>query len=157
MSIVLYRIDDRLVHGQVMVAWSKIYQTTRIFVVDDETACDQFLCDVMKMAVPSDYDARIFNVQQAIERIKADPPDKKTMVLAKTPKTMLALLEGGVDIKELNVGNIGAGPGRKAVMRNIQLSQEEYATLQKIQDAGVRVYLQIFPDAKALNLDKVSL
>ena len=85
MSVVLYRIDDRLVHGQVMVAWSKIYQTTRIFVVDGETCKNPFLCDVMKMAMPSDYDVHIFNIADAVEKIKSDTSDKKTMVLAKSP------------------------------------------------------------------------
>lgn len=157
MSVVLYRIDDRLVHGQVMVAWSKIYQTTRIFVVDGETCKNPFLCDVMKMAMPSDYDVHIFNIADAVEKIKSDTSDKKTMVLAKSPATMLALLEGGVEIKELNVGNIGNGPGRRAVMRSIQLSPAEFETLNTLQQKGVRVYLQIFPDQKAMELDKVKL
>ncbi len=157
MSVVLYRIDDRLVHGQVMMAWSKIYQSRRIFIVDDQTAADSFLCDVMKMAVPGDYDLHIYSTEKAVEAIQNDPPDKKTMVLAKTPQTMQALQQGGTGMKELNVGNIGAGPGRKAVMRNIQMSPKELDTLKEIQTAGVRVYLQIFPDAKAVDLDKVSL
>ncbi len=157
MSVVLYRIDDRLVHGQVMVAWSKIYQTTRIFIVDDETCKNPFLCDVMRMAVPSDYEVHIFTCADAVEKIKSDPPEKKTMVLAKSPAAMLALLEGGVEIKELNVGNMGNGPGRRAVMRSIQLSPTEFETLKTMQQKGVRVYLQIFPDAKAVELDKVKL
>jgi PTS system mannose-specific IIB component len=89
--------------------------------------------------------------------MRADPPEKQTMVLAKSPAAMLALLEGGVEIKELNVGNMGNGPGRRAVMRSIQLSPTEFETLKTMQQKGVRVYLQIFPDAKAVELDKVKL
>ena len=94
MSVVFYRIDDRLIHGQVMTGWSKVYQATRIFVVDDKTAQDQFLCQVMKMAVPRDYDVHIYTVEQALEAIANDPPELRTIVLAKTPDVMQRLLEG---------------------------------------------------------------
>ena len=154
MSVLLYRIDDRLVHGQVMTAWTKIYNTTRIFVVDDQTAANQFLCDVMKMAVPSNYEIYIYTKQDAVAAIKNDPASKKTIVLAKDPQSMLYLLEQGVEMTELNVGNIGAGKGRKPLMRSTQVTPEEHQQLKAIQSKGVRVYLQIYPDGKTMELDK---
>jgi PTS system mannose-specific IIB component len=138
-----------------MVAWSKIYQSTRIFAIDDETAENPFLSDVMKMAMPGDYELLLLSVAEAPAEIAADPPDKKTMTLVKAPKTILSLLEAGVAIKEVNVGNIGAGKGRKPALKNIQLSPEEYETLKTIQSRGVRVYFQIFPDSSAVDLDKI--
>lgn len=157
MSVVLYRIDDRLVHGQVMVAWTKVYQTNRIFVIDEETMKNTFLCDVMRMAMPQGYELVFLGVKEAIEQVKADPPEKKSLLLAKGPETVLALMEGGLEIPELNVGNMGAKPGRKAVMRSIQLSGQEYAALKAIEGKGTRVYFQIFPDAKAVELDKIKM
>ncbi|MEA4812050.1 MAG: PTS sugar transporter subunit IIB [Anaerolineaceae bacterium] len=154
MSVVLYRIDDRLIHGQVMTAWTKVYSTTRIFVVDDETAANKFLCDVMNMAIPDDYQVSIYKVVDAVQAIKNDPPNVRTLVLAKSTEAMLQLAEAGVGMKELNVGNIGSGPGRKAIMRSTQLSRQEFDQLTKIQDLGVRVYLQVFPDAKSLEFSK---
>jgi PTS system mannose-specific IIB component len=156
MSVALYRIDDRLVHGQMMVAWSKIYRSTRIFVIDDGTAKNPFVSNVMKMAMPSDYELHILSTAEAPKAIAEDPPDKKTMALVKGPKTILDLLEAGTAIKELNVGNIGAGKGRKPALKNIQLSPEEYDTLKAIQAKGVRVYFQIVPDSGAVELDKVN-
>ena len=157
MSVVLYRIDDRLVHGQVMVAWTKIYQTNRIFVVDEETIKNAFLFDVMRMTMPQGYELIFLGVEEAIKTIKEDPPGKKSLLLAKGPETILALMEGGLEIPELNVGNMGAKPGRKAVMRSIQLSGEEYAVLKAIEEKGTRVYFQIFPDAKAVELNKIKM
>ncbi|MEL7609681.1 MAG: PTS sugar transporter subunit IIB [Bacillota bacterium] len=157
MSVIFYRIDDRLVHGQVMTSWTKVYGTNRIFVVDDATAGNSFLCEVMHMAAPREYDVHILKTADAIERIKNDPPDKKTMVLTKTPEVMLQLLEGGADMKELNVGGMGCAPGRRLVLRSIQISPSELETLKQIEAKGVRVYLQIFPDAKSIELSKVKL
>ena len=132
MSVVFYRIDDRLIHGQVMTGWSKVYQATRIFVVDDETAGDQFLCQVMKMAVPKDYDVHIYTVEQALEAIRNDPPELRTIVLSKTPDVMQKLLDGGAPIKELNLGGMGYVAGRKMILRNIQVSPEELEQLKAI-------------------------
>ena len=157
MSIELYRIDDRLVHGQVMVAWSKIYRTTNIIIADDETASNRFICEVMKMAVPRDYSVQILTMSDAIEKINGDPPGNRTMVIAKGPRAALDLIEGGVSMKELNVGNMGAGPRRKAVMRSIQLDPEELETFKKIAQKGVRVYFQIIPDGRSVELDKIRL
>ncbi len=157
MSAVFFRIDDRLIHGQVMTGWSKIHQTNRIFVVDDKTASDQFLCQVMKMSVPKEYDVSILSVADAITAIQNDPPDRRTMVLTKTPSVMQALLEGGVAMKELNLGGMGYLPGRKVVLRNIQVSPEELEQLKQIAAKGVRVFCQIVPDGKSIELDKVKL
>ena len=157
MSVVFYRIDDRLIHGQVMTGWSKVYQATRIFVVDDKTAQDQFLCQVMKMAVPRDYDVHIYTVEQALEAIANDPPELRTIVLAKTPDVMQRLPEGGAPMKELNLGGMGYVAGRKMILRNIQVSPAELEQLQAIAAKGVRVFCQIVPDGKCIEIDKVKL
>ena len=157
MSVVFYRIDDRLIHGQVMTGWSKVYQATRIFVVDDKTAQDQFLCQVMKMAVPRDYDVHIYTVEQALEAIANDPPELRTIVLAKTPDVMQRLLEGGAPMKELNLGGMGYVAGRKMILRNIQVSPAELEQLQALAAKGVRVFCQIVPDGKCIEIDKVKL
>lgn len=157
MSAVFFRIDDRLIHGQVMTGWSKVYNATRIFVVDNKTAGDQFLCQVMRMSVPKDYDVHIFTVEQAVEAIQNDPPELRTIVLTKTPDIMLSLLNAGVAMKELNLGGMGYAAGRKMILRNIQINREELQTLQEIAAKGVRVFCQIVPDGKCIELEKVKL
>ena len=77
------------------------------------------------------------------------------MVLVKEPKTILELQKQGVEIKELNVGNMGAAPGRRVVNRSLQLTGDEYQTLIDIQSNGTRVYAQIYPDGKTLELNKL--
>ncbi len=155
MSIALYRIDDRLVHGQVMTAWARIFNISKIIVVDDATAKNSFLCDVMKMAVPSGCSVEILTVADAVPVIQAGGAGEKAIVLVKGPKTLQELHEQGIPMKEINVGNMGAGPGRKAVMRSTQLTKEEYDTLVRLAGKGIRVYFQMLPEAKSMELDKV--
>ena len=156
MSIALYRIDDRLVHGQVMTAWARIFNITKIIVVDDATAKNTFLCDVMKMAVPSGCSVQILTVADAVSVVQASAKsDEKAIVLVKAPITLRALIDQGVEIKEINVGNVGAGPGRKAVMRSTQLTKDEFDTLVGMSAQGIHIYFQMLPEAKSMELDKL--
>jgi len=156
MSIALYRIDDRLVHGQVMTAWARIFSITKIIVVDDATAKNAFLCDVMKMAVPSGCSVQILSVADAVPVLQAsEKSDEKTIVLVKAPIALRALIDQGIVIKEINVGNVGAGPGRKAVMRSTQLTKDEFDTLVGMSAQGIHIYFQMLPEAKSMELDKL--
>lgn len=156
MSIALYRIDDRLVHGQVMTAWARIFNITKIIVVDDATAKNTFLCDVMKMAVPSGCSVQILTVADAVPVIQASvKSDEKAIVLVKAPITLRTLIDQGIEIKVINVGNVGAGPGRKAVMRSTQLTKDEFDTLVGMSAQGVHIYFQMLPEAKSMELDKL--
>lgn len=157
MSVVFYRIDDRLIHGQVMTGWSKKYNANRVIVVDDATAANDFLCQVMRMSVPSGMDVKVVKEADGLAAIQNDEPDRRTIVLTKTPGTVLRLLKSGAEIKELCVGGMGYLPGRKAVLRNIQVSESELGEIREIGDAGVEVFFQIVPDGKRLELSKVKV
>ncbi len=157
MSVVFYRIDDRLIHGQVMTGWSKKYNANRVIVVDNETAGNEFLCQVMRMSVPNGMDVKVCKEEEGLEAILNDDPDKKTIVLTKTPGVMLDLLNGGAEMKEMCVGGMGYLPGRKAVLRNIQINAEEYEQIKEVAAKGVDVFFQIVPDGKKLELSKVKL
>lgn len=157
MSVVFYRIDDRLIHGQVMTGWSRKYSANRIIVIDDTTAANSFLVQVMKMSVPKGMDVVVCAEKDGLETIKADPEDKRTIVLTKTPETMLKLIEDGAPMKELCLGGMGYVAGRKAILRNIQVSPAELETLKAIAARGVEVFCQIVPDGKRIELSQVKL
>ncbi|NLZ52423.1 MAG: PTS sugar transporter subunit IIB [Thermoanaerobacteraceae bacterium] len=156
LNIVLTRIDDRLIHGQVMTAWVKYTQANRIIIVDDGVAQDPFMEKVIKMAAPPGIKVEVYDVAKAIDVVKKDGnKDEKVIILVKYPKVVNALMEGGVEIKKLNVGGMGAGPGRKPLYKNISASPEEKEIFKKIIDLGVHVSLQIIPDDKEVELKKV--
>lgn len=152
LNIVLTRIDDRLIHGQVVTAWSKITKANRIIVVDDEVAQDSFMVKILKMAAPSSFQIGIHTVEEASEILCGDDTGERVIVLVKTPVTAQALIERGVVIKELNLGGMGAIQGRKQLYRNISISEEERACFRKLLEQGVHVYVQIVPDASAMEI-----
>lgn len=155
MNIQLFRIDDRLIHGQVMTAWSKTTKAQRIFIMDDNVVKDEFMCKVMKMAAPQGMEVNIFSIADGAKAIQEVTDDKPSIVLMKVPQTAAKLVELGVPMEELNVGGMGAGPGRKKLYKNISASEEEKETLRSLDQKGIKIEFRIVPDDKGIPLSKV--
>ena len=144
MALKLVRVDDRLIHGQVVAIWLKALNARRIVIVDDRTARDEFVSEVIKMAAPPGVAVEIHEIAAGIERVRqlvADP--EPAFVLMRSPVTALRLREAGVEFPVLNVGGIGAGPGRKPLYRNISASPEELAAMRALESMGTAVELRI--------------
>lgn len=155
-NIVLTRIDDRLIHGQVMTAWVKSTSGNRILIVDDVVAKDHFLQKVLKMAAPPGIKVEVYGTEEAAEVLKADPnEDERVIILVKYPHIIEDLVDKGVKIKKLIVGGMGAGPGRKKFYRNISVSKEEKAIFSRLLDKGVEINIRIVPDDKAIAISKL--
>lgn len=154
LNIVLTRIDDRLIHGQVVTAWAKITKGNRIVVVDDEVAQDDFMISILKMAAPSSFEIGVYSIDEASTILKGDSKDERVIILVKKPETILSLINNGVEIKSINLGGMGATVGRKQLYRNISISEEEKNCFKELINKGVNVYVQIVPDASAVDIQK---
>lgn len=155
-DLALVRIDDRLIHGQVMAVWVKHIKVDLIVVVDDGVAKDAFLQDVLRLAAPPGITVEVRSVKEGIATLGENAPNREhTMVLVKTPKVARALFDGGVRFSHLNVGGIGGGPGRKSVFKNISMSEEEKETLKGLIKDGVKVTLLTVPGEQSLDFATV--
>jgi len=144
MTLKLVRVDDRLIHGQVVAIWLKALNAKRIVIVDDRTARDEFLKEVITYAAPAGVAVEILDLDAGTARLRdlvADP--EPVFALMRSPLTALHLLEAGVPFSVLNVGGIGAGPGRKPIYRNISASPEELTAMRTIESMGTSVELRI--------------
>ncbi len=146
LNIVLTRIDDRLIHGQVVTAWAKVTKGNRIVVVDDKVAEDDFMSKIIKMAAPASFKIGIYTVKEASEILKGEDTGERVIVLLKTPQTIKALVDNGVEIKEVDLGGMGATKGRKQLYRNISISDEEKECFKELIAKGIKVVVQIVPD-----------
>ena len=154
-NIVLVRIDDRLIHGQIMTQWSRLYSPTEIMVVDDETCRDSFMTEVLLMAVPKEFKAVVADVDRAAEYLLQEAGEERILMLVKVPETVEALVDRGVEIRALNVGGMCKRAGRSTLYRNISSSPAVNETLLRLQKRGVRVYVQVVPEDKEMEIDKV--
>lgn len=146
----LIRIDDRLIHGQVIAVWCKHRPFSRIVIVDDEVAADPFMQEVMRLAAPPGLRVDVLSLEEATRRLPQDPhPRETTMVLLRSPQVALRLYEGGVRYTALNVGGLGSGPGRRPLFRHIAASEQEIAALKALADQGVDITFLTVPGEKA--------
>lgn len=153
MNIVATRVDERLIHGQVMASWSKRLQLARIVVVDNQIAKDDFMKTVLSMSAPAGMQIDILSVKGAANTVKSDADSANTMLLFKRISAALELareLQGSSSkMAELNLGNLGSVPGRVQVTKNTFLSEEERTQIRELQDLGVNVFLQmLYTDPK---------
>lgn len=154
-EIVLARIDDRLIHGQVMTAWVQYTGANHIIIVDDQTAADDFVRSVITMAVPRGIGLDILSVKDGADYLKKVKENKKIIILAKVPETFLALIEDDVDIKEVIIGGMGASKVRHKFYKNISVTEQERETFRKIVSHHVKLRIQVIPDERSVSVDKL--
>lgn len=150
-NLLLLRVDDRLIHGQVMTAWLKTLPAKQILVVDNGVAADDFMSAVIEMAAPDKVDVKIYNEDQAAKLFK-DGLEEPSIVLVKTPITVKRLVKQGIEFPELNIGGVGMAPGKKKFYKNISLSAEERSSLKEFIEKTMKVFIQIIPSEKSIDV-----
>ena len=145
-NILLTRIDNRLIHGQVGVTWTMTLGANLIVVADDETAGNDLMQQLMATtAKSSGAGVRFFTVQKTIDVIHKASERQKIFLVCKTPQVVQQLIEGGVPIKEVNVGNMHFSQGKHQISKKVYVDEADLAALKAIQDAGVDLYIQDVP------------
>ncbi|MDU5335011.1 PTS sugar transporter subunit IIB [Enterococcus sp.] len=145
-EIVLARIDDRLIHGQVMTAWLQFTGGNHIVIVDDATAGDEFTKSIMSMAVPNGIKLSILTIEEGTALLANIPEGHRIIVLAKEPQTYWKLIENGVKFDEIIIGGMGARKDRKTFHKNISASEEEKETFKNIVSQNVKMKIHVIPD-----------
>ena len=146
------RIDDRLIHGQVVAAWLHAYSKVQhILVIDDKTRQDPFMQEMFSLLVPTGISIELRSVEEAIEKLRVGL-DKPTMIIVKVPQTIKSLIDAGIDINFVNIGGMGMTPGRKKFFQNVSSSPEENEILKQLIAKGIKVEIQIIPAQKKVDV-----
>lgn len=146
MANIFYRIDDRLIHGQVITTWTKYYRLRKIFIVDDQVADDPIQRQIIKAVAPSELTIEILKVNEAPLLIQdAEAANQISLVLVKGPDTLIALKELGIDFTEIIVGGMQYKEGRKKITRTISASEEEAQDFKNLAQQGVELIVQQVP------------
>jgi PTS system mannose-specific IIB component/fructoselysine and glucoselysine-specific PTS system IIB component len=149
----LFRIDDRLIHGQVVVGWGQPLELQFIVLVDDAVAASDWEQELYRMGVPPEMDVYFHDVSTAASRIpqyRADP--RHGLLLTGDIATMQRLADGAA-LDTVNIGGIHSRPGRVQRLRYVFLSPEEANELRALAARGVKVTAQDLPGARAVPLD----
>lgn len=153
-NVVLARVDDRLIHGEVVTAWTPAYRANKIIIIDDEVAKDTFNVRVVKALAPAGTKVIVYNVEKAAEKLMVPGVEgERLLLLAKTPTTYNRLVKAGVPLKEVNLGGAGIRGERKPFINNVALNPEEVLACEEMQKAGINVYYQLVPEQNVIKID----
>jgi mannose/fructose/N-acetylgalactosamine-specific phosphotransferase system component IIB len=153
-NLLLARIDDRLIHGQVMTAWMKVMPAKKIIIVDNKAAKDDFMINVLELAAPSGVKVEVLNEEKAIESLKKGL-SVPTIMLAKSPYAYKALVDRGININNINIGGMGMNNGRKTLFKNIAVTDEERDVLKDFISKGIEVKIQIIPAERVVDVKNI--
>jgi PTS system mannose-specific IIB component/fructoselysine and glucoselysine-specific PTS system IIB component len=156
MPVVLYRVDDRLVHGQVVIGWGQPCDLGFIALVDDGVAGSEWERELYRMGVPSHIELFFANVTDASRQLAAWRADRRNgMVLTADIPTMAALCEVAPPVERVNLGGIHHKPGRTQRVPYIYLSEEEYRILESLASHGTAVTAQDLPTTPPVPLEQL--
>ncbi|CDD84325.1 PTS system mannose/fructose/N-acetylgalactosamine-transporter subunit IIB [Collinsella bouchesdurhonensis] len=153
-EITLARVDDRLVHGQVMQVWTKGHGTNAAYVIDDATAADEFMKEIYESTQSTGGLAiKVFSSDSIVDEWNKNQFGNDNVALIfKSIAYAKKAVDGGVPIKELNVGGIAIKPGTTKVIESVGLSKDDAELCKALDAAGVKVYFQKIPSSENVSL-----
>ncbi|OTQ54733.1 PTS system mannose/fructose/N-acetylgalactosamine-transporter subunit IIB [Gilliamella apis] len=152
MPINVARIDDRLIHGQVITTWVKNYDIEQVLVINDKVAGDKVQQSVLTMSAPPGLKVLVFGVQQFIEILKKTPIKKRTMLLFTNSIDVNALVEGGLSLEKVNVGGMRMQDGRHQLSRAVSVTPEEEQAFKNLIAKNIPVEVQMVPKDPIVDL-----
>lgn len=154
-NIVLTRIDNRLVHGQVATQWCGAIGANLILVANDEVAGNKLRQGLMDMAAPSYASMRYWTLEKTISTIHKASDKQMIFIVCETPEDVLKLVEGGVPIKKVNIGNMHMAEGKRQVVGSVAVNDEDVEAFRKMRDLGVELEIRRVPSEPAENIEKL--
>lgn len=154
-NILLTRIDNRLVHGQVGMTWTNTLGANLVVVANDEVAEDKVQQNLMDMVLPETAESRFFTIEKTCRIIHKAAPRQKILLVVRTPQDALRLVEGGVPIRKLNVGNMHYEEGKKQISATVSVDEADIKTFKRLHELGVELEVKGTPDERGIDLMKM--
>jgi PTS system mannose-specific IIB component/fructoselysine and glucoselysine-specific PTS system IIB component len=155
LGIVLYRVDERLIHGQVVIGWGSQLDPHRYLVVDDALAASDWEQELYHLSLPEGVTGTFVTTAQAIDALpRWQKETVKSVLLTRDVRTMLALAEAGLlSDSAVNIGGIHHAPGRKQVRHYLYLDADDRKRLGRLGELGVSVGARDLPGAVGVSLE----
>lgn len=153
MTIIHARVDERLIHGQVAAVWTRVTNTERIAVVNDSAVKDEMQIGALSLARPSGIKLVILSRRRALITVADGKYDAdRTFLLTKSIADMRAMVEGGVKLETVNIGNVAPHGDAIQIKRSVYLDQQDIADVKAMIAAGVNVTAQMVPNEPATSI-----
>ena len=147
-----FRVDERLIHGQVLLKWLKKTGCERLFIVDNQVAADPVIQSVLKMSVPGNVKAEFLTVIEGRTKIREDTED--IFILIKELETVCRLADAGILTESVNIGRLPYMRGKKKICDNVFIGEKEGEELMRLLDQGTKIFVQMVPDSEPVSLTR---
>ena len=154
MAMEMVRIDDRFIHGQVMVGWCPTIEPDRLILCDDEVAQSSLDREIYEDAA-MEYKVTILTVADTARYIKDKSfKDEKVFLIVNSPQAVVKLIDLGADIKKVIVGGMHYEDGKRRVNDFIYINDEDLKNFRVLLDRRVSFYGQDVPTCKEFDVAK---
>jgi mannose/fructose/N-acetylgalactosamine-specific phosphotransferase system component IIB len=154
--IVLSRIDDRLIHGQVVEGWVNFLKATCIFVADDRVASNPFQRSVMELSVPQGLKAVIGRVEDICTMVRtAALSAERIILLFSNPADVLRAINSGLSCRVINIGGMHYAPGKRKLMDVLAVDDADLAALKELAAKSIKIDIQTVPNQRPVSLEKI--
>ncbi len=156
MNILLVRVDDRFIHGQILESWIPFLKAQSVIVVNDSLACDHFQKTIMSMAIPERIILRIVSLEEA-SRLSMDCEldEKRTLVIVSSIKDAYILYMNGFFYNRLNIGNNKGADSAKQISYSVWVDEEDLSMLGRLMEMNVEISLQSVPRERSLDMKSI--
>ncbi|WP_027097019.1 PTS N-acetylgalactosamine transporter subunit IIB [Clostridium paraputrificum] len=154
-NILLTRIDNRLIHGQVATQWCSSIGANLILVANDVVARDKLRQGLMDMAAPAYAATRYWTLEKTISTIHKASAKQLIFIVCETPSDVLTLVEGGVPIKKVNIGNMHMSQGKRQVAGSVAVDDKDVEAFRKLKELGVELEIRRVPTENSENIEKI--
>lgn len=155
-NILVARIDDRLIHGQVVTSWIKSYPITEILIIADDLAKNMLMQRIYKSVAPTGIEVKIMTNSGALSYLQEDSKkEENLLVLVKTPEVFEYLTENGISLTKIVLGGMGLLPGREVLIRNVSANEAERESLRRLISSGIKIVYQMLPANTERDIEKL--
>ncbi|ARC53540.1 PTS mannose transporter subunit IIAB [Candidatus Riesia pediculischaeffi] len=153
MKIVLARIDDRLIHGQVATRWTKDTKVNRIIVINDEIYQDKVRSTLLKQVSPPGVSAHVVNVDRFV-RVYFNPKyhQDRVMLLFTNPGDVLRIVESGVKIDSVNIGGMAYKEGKKQICDSVSIDEDDVRSFMELHKKGIELEIRKVTNDKRIEI-----
>ena len=156
MNILLIRVDDRFIHGQILEAWIPFLKAQSVIVANDSLASDDFQKTIMSMAIPERIILRIVSLDEILKLEQDKELDgKRTLVIVSSIKDAYKLHEIGLDFSVLNIGNNKGTDSSKQISYSVWVDRQDLDMLSDLMEDGIDVNLQSVPRERNIDMKSI--
>ena len=152
--MLIVRVDDRLIHGQVVAGWARPLGIESLIIASDKLSTDEWACNAYRLAVPEDVKFYCYDIKKCVRFISNGMDKKRVMVVVEKISDAYDLVANGLKIKEINIGGISYSQGARSIAPYIYLSNDEIEYAVKLYEMGIKLIGKQLPNSPPIDVAK---